>query len=136
MVATRTRPAARSAREKTERIGRTVAPVLRRVPAQVSRPARLPFAILVVSVLAAGLIAVLFLNISIAQDSYRLQDLKQRTTMLDEHEEALRQQVAADSRPEALAQKAEEQGMVPAGSPVFIEVPSGKVRGDPHKARP
>ncbi|MGH3096189.1 MAG: hypothetical protein ACRDMV_09350 [Streptosporangiales bacterium] len=131
-----TKPAVRSARETTERIGRTVAPVLRRVPEQVSRPARLPFAILVVSVLAVGLVAVLFLNISIAQDSYRLQDLKQRTTVLDEHEESLRQRVAAESRPEALAQKAEAQGMVPAGAPAFIEVPSGKVRGDPHKVKP
>lgn len=126
----------RSALETTERVGRTVAPVLRRVPEQVSRPARLPFAVLVVSMLAVGLVAVLFLNISIAQGSYRLQDLKERTTVLGEQQESLKQQVAAESRPEALAQKAEGQGMVPGGSPAFIEVPSGKVRGDPHRVRP
>lgn len=109
-------------------------PALRAVPEQVARPARAPFVVLVVGVLGAGLVGLLLLNIVLAQDSYRLHRLQQTTGLLAEQQARLQQQVAAQSAPASLAAKAERLGMVPAGPPAFLEVPNGKVRGEPEPA--
>jgi len=107
------------------------APWLRLVPAVATRPSRGPFALLVVAVLGAGLVVLLLLNTVVAQDSFALSALQHRSTTLGDQEEALAQEVAADASPQRLSRRASALGMVPTVNPAFLQVPGGRILGDP-----
>lgn len=108
-------------------------PPLALVPA--ARPAargplrRSPFVAAVVSLLAAGLLGLLVLNTALAQDAFRLHTLKQESRVLEDREEALRREVEALQSPSALAGRAAELGMVPAGPPAFLRLADGALLG-------
>ncbi|MFV2118349.1 FtsB family cell division protein [Streptomyces sp. Act-28] len=103
------------------------------VPSGPRTAARTPFVLLVVVLLGGGLIGLLLLNTSLSQGSFKLTELKKRTTELTDEEQALQRDVDARSAPDALERRARELGMVPGGSPVFLE-PDGTVRGLPGPA--
>ncbi len=106
-----------------------------RVVTAAPRPARrMPFIVLCSGVLAAGLLAVLFLNMQLARGSYALHDLQRQSTILAEQQEALTDQVAAIAAPGVLAQRATELGLVPGTSPAFLRLPDGQVLGVPQAA--
>ncbi|MCY0942762.1 hypothetical protein [Streptomyces antarcticus] len=90
--------------------------------------ARMPFVLLVVALLGGGLISLLLLNSALNEGSFRLSKLKKETTVLTDEEQALQRDVDAHSAPDALQRRAQELGLVPGGSPVFIS-PDGKVAG-------
>ncbi|MFD3323875.1 hypothetical protein [Streptomyces sp. NPDC058701] len=90
--------------------------------------ARMPFVLLVVALLGGGLISLLLLNSALNEGSFRLSKLKKETTVLTDEEQALQRDVDAYSAPDALQRRAQELGLVPGGSPVFIS-PDGKVAG-------
>ena len=99
------------------------------------RPARqMPFLVLCSIVLAAGLLAVLFLNMQLAKGSYALHDLQRRSTLLAEQEGSLTEHLAALESPGVLASKATKLGMVPGTSPAFLRLPDGQVLGVPQAA--
>ncbi|MEV5594194.1 septum formation initiator family protein [Streptomyces sp. NPDC052496] len=95
--------------------------------------ARTPFVLLVVVLLGSGLIALLLLNSALNQGSFELSRLEKRTNELTDEQQALQQEVDAYSAPGALDKRARELGMVPGGSPAFLE-PDGTVRGKPSAA--
>nr|WSW71580.1 cell division protein FtsL [Streptomyces sp. NBC_00995] len=103
------------------------------MPAGPSNAARTPFVLLVVLLLGGGLITLLLLNSALNEGSFRLSELKKRTTDLTDDQQALQRDVDRASEPDALARRARELGMVPGGSPVFLG-PDGKVRGVPSAA--
>lgn len=105
----------------------------RLMPAGPSNAARTPFVLLVVLLLGGGLISLLLLNSALNEGSFRLSELKKRTTELTDDQQALQRDVDSASEPDALARRAQELGMVPGGSPVFLG-PNGKVRGVPSAA--
>jgi hypothetical protein len=89
---------------------------------------RTPFVLLVMALLAAGVMATLFLSISAVSDSYRLEDAKKRTTDLTSKVEQLKADVAKGESPDVLYQEARKLGMVPAPDPARIRVnPDGSV---------
>ncbi|GAA3435705.1 septum formation initiator [Kutzneria kofuensis] len=89
---------------------------------------RTPFVLLVMALLAAGVLATLFLSISAVSDSYRLEDAKQKTTDLTSRVEQLKADVAKGESPEVLYDEARKLGMVPAPDPARIKVnPDGSV---------
>ncbi|MFJ6753713.1 MULTISPECIES: hypothetical protein [unclassified Streptomyces] len=90
--------------------------------------ARMPFVLLVVALLGGGLISLLLLNSALNEGSFQLTRLKKETTALTDEEQALQRDVDAYSAPDALQRRAQELGLVPGGSPVFIG-PDGKVAG-------
>ncbi|MFE1962847.1 septum formation initiator family protein [Streptomyces sp. NPDC059479] len=98
------------------------------MPAGSSSAARTPFVLLVVLLLGGGLITLLLLNSSLNEGSFRLSELKKRTTDLTDEQQALQKDVDAYSAPYALERRARELGMVPGGSPAFLN-PDGTVRG-------
>ncbi|MFF2411183.1 septum formation initiator [Streptomyces sp. NPDC058092] len=102
----------------------------RLMPAGPSNAARTPFVLLVVLLLGGGLITLLVLNSALNEGSFRLSELKKRTTGLTDEQQALQRDVDSYSEPEALERRARELGMVPGGSPAFLD-PDGKVRGVP-----
>ncbi|WTS75283.1 hypothetical protein OG472_14440 [Streptomyces sp. NBC_00207] len=88
----------------------------------------MPFVLLVVALLGGGLISLLLLNSALNEGSFQLTRLKKETTALTDEEQALQRDVDAYSAPDALQRRAQELGLVPGGSPVFIG-PDGKVAG-------
>ncbi|MFD7258748.1 hypothetical protein [Streptomyces sp. NPDC059874] len=112
--------------------GRPVRPARPRPGGQA---ARTPFVLLVVALLAGGLISLLLLNSALNEGSFQLTKLKKETTALTDEEQALQRDVDAYSAPDALQRRAQELGLVPGGSPVFIG-PDGKVTGTVAEAEP
>ncbi|MFJ1895461.1 hypothetical protein [Streptomyces sp. NPDC088115] len=105
----------------------------RLMPAGPSKAARTPFVLLVVLLLGGGLITLLVLNSALNEGSFRLSELKKRTTDLTDEQQALQRDVDSSAEPDALARRARELGMVPGGSPVFLG-PDGRIRGVPSVA--
>ncbi|MGW7056228.1 FtsB family cell division protein [Streptomyces sp. NPDC054887] len=105
----------------------------RLMPSGPNQAARTPFVLLVVLLLGGGLITLLLLNSSLNEGSFKLSELKKRTTELTDEEQALQQDVDDRSAPGALERRARELGMVPGGSPAFLG-PDGTVRGVPSRA--
>ncbi|WP_173263365.1 FtsB family cell division protein [Streptomyces pacificus] len=104
------------------------------MPSGPSTAARTPFVLLVVVLLGGGLITLLLLNTSLNEGSFRLSELRKKTTELTDREQALQRDVDARSAPDALERRARELGMVPGGSPAFLG-PDGTVRGVPKRAK-
>lgn len=98
-----------------------------------SSAARTPFVLLVVLLLGGGLITLLLLNSALNEGSFRLSELKRDTTELTDEQQALQRDVDSYSQPDALERRARELGMVPGGSPAFLD-PDGTVRGVPTEA--
>ncbi|MFF0436475.1 septum formation initiator family protein [Streptomyces sp. NPDC004327] len=103
------------------------------MPSGPSTAARTPFVLLVVLLLGGGLITLLMLNSALNQGSFKLSELRKKTTELTDEEQALQRDVDDSAAPDALERRARELGMVPGGSPAFLD-PDGRVRGVPSVA--
>lgn len=84
--------------------------------------ARVPFVVLVIGLLAAGLVTTLWLSSSSAQASYAIGAAQERNQQLSEQAEGLRRDVAAKGSASALADQAAALGMVPAGDVAHLVV--------------
>ena len=104
---------------------------LRLVPPLRNGAPRAPFVVLLGTLLTGGLAGLLFLHTALAEDSFRLHDLKVRSAVLTDREQALEQEVAQEASPRRLAAKAEALGMVRSENPAFIRLSDGKVLGKP-----
>ncbi|GAA2108462.1 septum formation initiator family protein [Kitasatospora saccharophila] len=97
-------------------------------PGARSMRGRTPFAVLVVALLSAGLLGLLMLNTALNEGSFTLARLKKQTTEATDRQQTLQQQIAEQSAPDALEQRARALGMVPGGDPAFLN-PDGTVTG-------
>ncbi|WP_312178656.1 hypothetical protein [Arthrobacter sp.] len=104
------------------------------VPAA-ARRRRVPVAALCFVVLAAGLIAVLLLNISVSSGQYQLVQLQNQRTELVQQNEALTQQVENYQAPQVLAAAASDLGMVSSPSFGTIDLQTLAVTGEPEPAK-
>lgn len=104
-------------------------PRLMIVPKLGARAPRIPFAILVVTVLAVGLVGLLLLNTALQSGAYRVTELKQTTSSLAIKQQNLRIKVASLRQPQRLAQQAKRLGMVRNDSPAFLSLSTGAVVG-------
>ncbi|MFE5580819.1 cell division protein FtsL [Kitasatospora sp. NPDC056531] len=97
---------------------------------------RTPFAVLVVVLLAGGLFGLLALNTALNEGSFELSRLQKQTTKATDEQQSLQHEIDQSSAPDALAKRAGELGMVPAGGMAFLDVPNGgKVIGTPGPAQ-
>ncbi|MFI9362978.1 cell division protein FtsL [Kitasatospora sp. NPDC053057] len=97
---------------------------------------RTPFAVLVVVLLAGGLLGLLALNTALNEGSFELSRLQKQTTKATDEQQSLQHEIDQASAPDALAKRAGELGMVPAGGMAFLDVPNGgKVIGTPGPAQ-
>ena len=101
------------------------------VPPLRSGAPRAPFVVLLGTLLTGGLAGLLFLHTALAEDSFRLHDLKVRSAVLTDREQALEQLVAAEASPRRVSARAEALGMVRSENPAFIRLSDGKVLGRP-----
>lgn len=98
------------------------------------RRSAIPFALLVLGVLAAGLIALLSLNTAMDENSVKTQQAEQRQARLTDREQQLSQRLSGLSAPGSLASAAAAQGLVPNPQPAFLNPTTGAVLGSPSPA--
>ncbi|MGW1178505.1 septum formation initiator family protein [Kitasatospora sp. NPDC002543] len=90
---------------------------------------------LIVVLLAAGLLGLLALNTALNEGSFELSRLQKQTTVATDEQQGLQHEIDQSSAPDALAKRAAELGMVPAGGMAFLDVPNGKAVGTPGPAQ-
>lgn len=86
------------------------------------------FVIAISSIFITGLLALLIINTALAQDAFKLQQLKQQATVLADQREAILRQVAEKSSPENLAASATKLGMVGSTNPRFLDLSAAEVK--------
>lgn len=104
-------------------------PRLTVVPRLVRRTRHVPFVVLVVAVLAAGLVGLLLLNTSMERGAFQVTSMRDQTAALSVRQQALELQVAALQRPQNVAERAVALGMVQDPSPAFLKLSTGSVLG-------
>ena len=82
------------------------------------------FAVFVSIVGVLGLLFLLLINTLLAQDAFKLSELKAEAKLVSDQREAIAREIDAISSPEALAQKAAELGMKPSKVPNFLDLSS------------
>jgi hypothetical protein len=108
------------------------APVARDTGARLRLPHGLAswrFAVIVGGILAAGLVALLTVNTSLAAGSITLRGLESDLARATERQQALQTTVESLSSPLSLEQAARELGLVPSSSPVFLDPATGRLSG-------
>ena len=88
----------------------------------------------VAGTLTAGLVGLLWINTALAEDAYRVHELRQEARVATEKEQAVERAVQDLRSPASLAARASALGMVPAGPPAFLRLTDGSVRGRPQPA--
>lgn len=95
---------------------------------------RAPFAIFCLGVLAAALVTVLVLNISVTSGQYQLVQLRNEQLGLEQQNQDLQQRVQNYEAPQNLAVRAAQLGMVAATSKGQIDLKTLLVTGQPKPA--
>ncbi len=95
---------------------------------------RAPFVCLIVLLVAAGLAGLVVLNTAVNTNSFQLHEQAKREKELDVAEAQLRRDVANLDTPSRLDTEARRLGLVPAGTPGFIDPETGTVSGTPQRA--
>jgi hypothetical protein len=107
--------------------------LVRRVPAD---SPRLPFALLVIGLVAAGLVGLLIVNTSMQSGAFEVGRLQQQNQLLSEQQGDLQRQVQQLSSPVAVTNRAAALGMVADPNPGFLRLSDSKVLGSPQPAGP
>jgi len=82
---------------------------------------------LLTAIFTLGLIFLLAINTALAQDAFKLSELKVQAQILKDEREAILRKVAEKSSPDKLAESASNLGMVPISSPNFLDM-SGEIK--------
>ncbi|GII76833.1 hypothetical protein Sru01_18150 [Sphaerisporangium rufum] len=138
------RPARRPAPARRPR--RVAVPGARPERASRTRPAgrrpaatRTPFVLLVVGLMCGGLVTLLLLNLMLAQDSFRVKDLRDSTNELHQQAQDMRKKLLFESQPGRLDERARQQGLRPDdGEPRVLDLDgagrAGAATGAPEAA--
>jgi len=81
------------------------------------------------TLLAAGLVALLMMNTALASGIYQLKTLQGQSGTLTDQQEQLTQVVDDLRSPRNLADRAQQLGMVPAKSMAFVRISDGSIIG-------
>ena len=103
-----------------------------RVRAPAASPAgrvvpRAPFVLLVLGLLGGSLVCLLVINTTLGAASFRISQLQKKSASLSTQEQNLRQQVAAEQAPAAIAQRAYALGMRAQTSTTILDLRSGQI---------
>ncbi len=106
--------------KKSSQVVLKLVPELRPVPGQQATD-RVFYGV-ISAVLIAGLLGLLGINILLGNDAVRIRELKLEAISINEQREEALREVAALSTSEALVEKAIKLGMVPSGTPRFLDL--------------
>jgi hypothetical protein len=98
-----------------------------------ARPKVLP-ALVTVAGIGVILLAQLFLSIAVADGAYQIADLQGAQRDLQRQEQALTENLEVLSSTQNLIANAEHLGMIASGNPVFLDLSTGAVTGNPTAA--
>lgn len=104
---------------------------LRPVATPLRRTRQLPFILVFVTLLAGGMVGLLFLTTTLQSQAFELRSLQREATELGYREAALQIEVDKARSPQALAALASSLGMRPNTHPVYVRLPSGEIVGKP-----
>ena len=90
---------------------------------------RVPFIVSIFALVIASVVAVLLINVYIANGQYTAVDLRGQERTLSQENEALRQEALYLGAPQVVAKKAADLGMVKPGAPAAINLETGKIAG-------
>lgn len=99
---------------------------LRLVLPEPSRPS-LPTAVWVVLIILVGVVAILLANIAVSHTTFRVQELTQEQSALQDQRDRLVEDISYRESPQNIAAHAEERGMERDVDPAYIDLSSGKV---------
>ena len=100
------------------------------VPRRRVQASRFPFVTLVSLILLGGVVGLLCFNTSMQQAAFTEARLEKQATNLAAQQQSLEMDLEKLRDPQHVAEAAEKQGMVIAGSPVMLHVSTGKVSGE------
>lgn len=123
------RPIPASRRPSTRRPTRAARPTLTLVAPQPRARGNLPFALLCSFVLAAGLLLVLLLNMSLSQGAYQIHQLERDGALAADQASQLQEELAVTASAGTIAERATKLGMVPSSSSMFLSLPDGRILG-------
>ena len=83
------------------------------------------FAMILATIFTLGLFALLVINTALAQDAFKLSELKVQAQILKDEREAILKEVAKKSSPDQLAESASNLGMIAAKRPYFLDMSVG-----------
>lgn len=106
--------------KKSSQVVLKLVPELRPIPGQQAND-RVFYGV-VAGILVAGLLGLLGINILLGNDAVRIRELKLEAIAINEDREAALREVAQLSTSEALANRATSLGMVPSGTPIFLDL--------------
>jgi hypothetical protein len=125
----------RTATSKTATGTQPAAP--RRAPA--ARPAgqtrtggsRMPFMLLVLSLLGGGLVCLLIVNTTLSTAQFNITKLQQRNAQLSQQQQTLQQQIATDEAPGTIEKRAFQLGLREQKRLTFLDVRNGRIYRQP-----
>lgn len=128
----------RDRRDRDERAGRSATEAsrsrLRAAPPEPVAAPRMPFVLLVLTLVAGGIVGLLVLNTAINTDAFKITALKDQQSKLDTQEQQLNQELTDLQSPGNLQAAATRLGLVPAGTPAYIHLPDGRIINVPRPA--
>jgi len=86
------------------------------------------FIIISSSIFIAGLFSLLLINTALAEDAFKLQQLKMQATTLADQREAILKEVSEKSSPAKLAENAMKLGMIVNTNPRFLDLTGGGLK--------
>lgn len=95
---------------------------------------RVPFVLLVLALLGGSLVCLLVINTTLGAASFRISQLQKESASLATQEQNLRQQVAAEQAPAAIAQRAYALGMRAQTRTTILDLRSGQIYRLPGQA--
>ena len=109
---------------------------LRVVPRRRTRASKVPFVVLVTLLMLGGVVGLLLFNTSMQQAAFATTALEDQARTLAARQQTLEMELDELRNPQRVAQQAQQMGMVPSHRPAYLELPSGKVLGEPAPAAP
>lgn len=108
-------------KEQTNRVVLKLVPEVKSGQAVADRT----FGIILATIFTLGLFALLVINTALAQDAFKLSELKVQAQILKDEREAILKEVAKKSSPDQLAESASNLGMIAAKKPYFLDMSVG-----------
>ncbi len=107
---------------------------LRVVPRRAPQHTRVPFVALVSLVLLGGVVGLLLFNTSMQQAAFATTALEAQAGTLSARQQTLEMELDVLRDPQRVAERAQAMGMVPGGTPAYLQLPTGEVLGEPAPA--
>ncbi|MEO8528732.1 MAG: hypothetical protein ABI435_06615 [Pseudolysinimonas sp.] len=111
-------------------------PYLEVAPTRAQRRARPRLVPAIVTIAGIGVILLgqLLMSIAVADGAYRISELQSQQRSLEHQQQALTENLEVLSSTQNLTANAENLGMVASGNPVFLDLSTGAVTGNPTAA--